>query len=173
MTRYILLLLILLPLDMASAQTLVWSTVLRDVRNRYPEVEQISVDSLAHWLQDPNRQPPLLVDVRERSEYDLSHIAGAIHSAPDSADVDDLLAAAAGRPIVLYCSVGYRSSAKAQALLQAGATSVANLEGSVFMWANEGQPVERDGKAVREVHPYNRVWGVLLNKRLRGEVGRD
>ena len=158
---------------MASAQTLVWSTVLRDVRNRYPEVDQVSVDSLARWLADPARPRPLLVDVRERAEYDLSHIAGAIHSAPDSSDADALLAAAAGRPIVLYCSVGYRSSAKAQALLHAGASSVANLEGSVFMWANEGHPVERDGETVREVHPYNRVWGMLLNKKLRGTVGED
>ena len=41
------------------------------------------------------------------------------------------------------------------------------------MWANEGHPVERDGETVREVHPYNRVWGVLLNKKRRGAVGED
>ncbi|MEZ4701980.1 MAG: rhodanese-like domain-containing protein [Rhodothermales bacterium] len=171
MTKFLVLTLFL-PVAMANAQTLVWSTVLRDVRHRYPEVDQITVDSLARWLADDTRVQPLLVDVRTRAEYDVSHIAGAVHADPDAEDADSLLAVAAGRPIVVYCSVGYRSSARAEKLRQAGAGQVANLEGSLFMWANNGFPVERDGRPVEQVHPYNKLWGTLLNKRLRydGEV---
>jgi rhodanese-related sulfurtransferase len=169
MTWMMLGVLLLVPIGAASAQGLAWSSVLRDVRSRYPEVSQLSVDSLAVWLADTSRPAPLLVDVRTRAEFDVSHIAGAVHSDPEADDTSALLAAAAGRPIVLYCSVGYRSSAKAQALLESGATRVANLEGSLFRWANEGYPVERDGRPARTVHPYNRLWGLLLDAPLRHE----
>lgn len=169
LTQSALVALFFVPLKMAHAQTLVWSSVLRDIRGRYPAVEQVSVDSLVRWLGDPSRAQPLLVDVRKREEYEISHLAGAIHVDPDSLDNSQILAQAAGRPIVLYCSVGYRSSARAQALLEAGATQVANLEGSIFMWANQGHPVERGGATVEQVHPYNRIWGMLLDRRLRSD----
>ncbi len=44
-----------------------------------------------------------------------------------------------------------------------------NLKGSIFQWANEGRPVVRDGEPVREVHPYDAVWGRLLDRDLRAD----
>jgi hypothetical protein len=29
------------------------------------------------------------------------------------------------------------------------------MEGSIFQWANEGRPLEKEGKPVETVHPYN------------------
>lgn len=71
-----------------------------------------------------------------------------------------------------YCSVGYRSSECAQALQTASTAGISgaplpadvhNLDGSLFAWANEGRPVVRDDVPVRDVHPYNSVFGLLLN----------
>ena len=68
--------------------------------------------------------------------------------------------------IVLYCSVGHRSSELAQFLMKKGYTEVYNLEGSIFAWANEGRPVYRGNERVKVVHPYDRTWGRLLKESL-------
>ena len=64
--------------------------------------------------------------------------------------------------MIVYCSVGYRSSALAEKLQRAGFTNVANLEGSLFQWANENRPLHRGTNTVREVHGYSRKWSGLL-----------
>src|SRR6185295_10757461 len=93
----------------------------------------------------------------------ISHLKNARH-------VTSLLEAKAvvkeqGQPMVIYCSVGYRSSALAEKLQKAGFTNVYNLEGSIFNWANEGRPVYRGTNTVAEVHPYSAKWGKLLDQR--------
>ena len=137
-----------------------WTSVKELVRDRFPEVHQMSVDELASRLDDA-AQPPLLIDVREQKEYDVSHLPGAVWAQGDQLEqvVRD---AGPDREVVLYCSVGYRSSEAAQRLRAAGFDKVSNLEGSIFEWANSGRPVERDGDTVREVHPYDEEWGRLL-----------
>ena len=45
---------------------------------------------------------------------------------------------------------------------------VYNLEGSIFKWANEGRIlVDSEDKKTIYCHPYNMVWGKLLESRLR------
>ena len=132
--------------ETAENNTMFWSTTLKMIRAKFPGVAQLSTDSLQVWLEAapdrPGRESPLLLDVREREEYE-------------------------DRPVVLYCSVGYRSSEMAGYLQKRGFDKVYNLEGSIFAWANEGRPVYRGGERVHEVHPYDRVWGRLLKKTLR------
>ena len=76
-----------------------------------------------------------------------------------------------GRPVVCYCSVGYRSCILARALRQEeGApqsSDVFNLDGSIFEWANQGRAVVREGKPAAGVHPFNSTFGMLLNSSLR------
>lgn len=69
------------------------------------------------------------------------------------------------RPIVVYCSVGYRSSILARKLQDKGFTNVYNLEGSIFKWANEGRPLVQGKVTVHKVHPYNAHWGHLLERK--------
>jgi hypothetical protein len=46
---------------------------------------------------------------------------------------------------------------------EAGYTNVANLEGSIFKWANEGRAlVGPGGSPTRAVHEYDATWGGLL-----------
>ncbi len=58
-------------------------------------------------------------------------------------------------------------------LKKEGFTEAKNLEGSIFEWANKDYPLERDGKPVHEVHPYDETWGRLLNPALRSYQPRD
>ena len=47
----------------------------------------------------------------------------------------------------------------------APAVEVYNLEGSLFQWANESRRmVDQDNACTEYVHPYNAVWGRLVDK---------
>ena len=140
------------------------------VRAKFPRVPQLSTTQLATWLVETNRVQPVLLDVRTRKEFELSHLPGARWTDPDSKPkaIEKSLADHPG-PVVVYCSVGWRSSALAQRLMEAGRTNVSNLEGSIFAWANEHRPLESAGKPTDKVHPYNRTFGRLLIPERRGE----
>jgi hypothetical protein len=77
------------------------------------------------------------------------------------------------KPIVTYCSVGYRSAAFAKKLSEAGYRNGTNLEGSIFRWANENRPLVHDGQPTDKVHPYNRLWGILLDKSHRAILPKN
>ena len=140
------------------------------VRGRFSEVRQLGTAELADWLADANRPQPQLLDVREPDEFAVSHLPGAQRIDPDARGpvLEDL--AATNQPLVLYCSVGYRSSALARRLLKAGRTDVFNLEGSIFQWANEGRPLVGGNGAATQIHPYGRRWRLLLKPDRRGAI---
>ena len=164
----LLLLAVALFATIASAQAIGWRLINAKIRSEFPAVERITTAALAAWLNDRGRAQPLLLDLRTRAEYEVSHLRGARHVSPQAgaAAID----APKEQPIVTYCSVGYRSGAFAEKLRAAGYANVVNLEGSIFRWANEGRPVFRNGQEVTEVHPYNRTWGLLLKKKHRAAV---
>lgn len=146
--------------------------ILTVVRNKFPDVRQLSTQQLAAWQADASKPQPVLLDVRKREEFDVSHLPGAIHIDPGASPEElaaklTALGIAKGQPIVAYCSVGYRSSACAKKLGEVGFTDVVNLEGSIFRWANEGRTVVRtDGTTevpTHEVHPFDAKWGKLLS----------
>ena len=115
------------------AQGAEWSLVNWKVRHDFPRVPRIETSELEKWLRDGRREKPVLLDVRTQAEYDVSHIQGAQRIEPGS-DAGRLNASKT-RPIVTYCSVGYRSAAVAQKLQEAGFTHVQNMAGSIFDWA--------------------------------------
>lgn len=164
MIRFALALALSAPLA-GCAQDLGWAAVERMIAARYPDAPTISADSLAARMDDA---PPLLLDVRTQEEFAVSHLAGARRVNPDVGTLPPWLDALnRDTPIVAYCSVGVRSAALTERLRGAGFTRVANLRGSIFRWANEGRPVVRGDSVVREVHPYDRRWGRLLDEELR------
>ena len=138
------------------------------VRASFPGVPQMSIEELDRRLKD--ERPPLVIDVREPFEYEVSHLRGAVHA--QGKDIAELIAEAEpDRPVVLYCSVGYRSSAEVADLIQLNDPEIGdrvwNLEGSIFEWANSGRPVYRDQEEVDRVHPYGKQWSKLLEPHLR------
>lgn len=137
------------------------------VRSQFPDVEQVSTDALEQELESDREKGPLLLDVRGEDEYRVSHLHGAIRVEPGGELPASLRSIPRDAPIVAYCSVGYRSSQLVERLEKEGFTHAKNLEGSIFEWANKGYPLERDGKPVREVHPYDETWGRLLAPSLR------
>lgn len=144
-------------------------TMTREVAGKFPQVPQLSTGKLAAWLADPERKPPQILDAREPAEFAVSHLPGAIRIDPDASAENAIAKIDPARPVVIYCSVGYRSSELADRLIKAGIANVVNLEGSIFKWANEGRPLTQEGKPIRKVHPYNRKYGRMLKPELRAD----
>ena len=100
-----------------------------------------------------------IFDTREQNEYTVSHLPGAEHVGFLAFKKKDFKTMDKDEPIVLYCSVGYRSEKIGEKLQKMGFTNVFNLYGSIFEWANKGYPIENsDKKEVQEVHTYNKKW---------------
>ena len=144
-----------------------WTLVRQRIAKEFPGVPQLATRDLAAWLADGERKKPLLLDVRAPEEYAVSHLPGARRADPEARAGQLDLGVGRDQPIVTYCSVGYRSSALAERLRQAGYTQVQNLAGSIFQWANEDRPLERDGKPATLVHPYNSFWSGMLKRERR------
>ena len=94
---------------------------------------------LKSWLDDPGRDKPFLLDVREPWEYGLCRIEGAVLMPLGSlparlAELDP------GREIVVICHHGVRSHHAARFLEHNGFANVINLSGGVDGWAREADP---------------------------------
>jgi rhodanese-related sulfurtransferase len=136
-----------------------WEEVNRTIDRKYPAVRNINTESLKTFL-DQGKQP-ILVDVREKDEFAVSHLPTAVNIT----EIDEV-PYPTDLPIVVYCSVGVRSANFAKQLGALGFTEILNLRGSIFEWANKGYPLMRGNREVGFVHPYNSKWGKLLKQEL-------
>lgn len=102
-------------------------------------MQHIQPAELKAWLEDPQREKPLLLDVREPWEFERCHIEGAV-SVPMNgipARLDEL---PRDRDIVVICHHGVRSFHVARFLDHNGFTRIINLTGGVDAWAKEADP---------------------------------
>ena len=141
-----------------------WDEVDRLIQDDYPGVPSVTTTELANALAEG--RDVVLLDARETAEFAVSHLPGA-HRVPSVVDASATLDSTAPDTLVVaYCSVGYRSAALVKALREQGVVNAVNLEGSIFAWANAGLPVYRGNQEVDEVHPFDDVWGALLDREL-------
>ena len=112
----------------------------------------------------------VFLDARELEEYKVSHIENAIHVGYDNFDMKSVANIDKNIVVIVYCSVGYRSGKIGKKLRNAGFTSVFNLYGGLFDWANNGNEVFAEGKKVEKIHPYNNKWGKWLKPELRSKL---
>lgn len=118
-------------------------------------VPAIDVDSLRRVQSEV-----ILVDARERREFGVSHIAGAIHLDAARFKTAALDSLSKNQPVVVYCSIGCRSEKAAERLQKLGFTRVSNLYGSIFEWVNRGYPVvDSTGAPTSRLHTFNASWG--------------
>lgn len=152
-------------------EALTWPEVIRDIRNKYPDVKQLQTDELHSWLSGPKKKSIFLIDARAKEEFQISHISGAKNIPYNSKyPLKYLTDIVPENPIVVYCSVGYRSSILARKLQTLGFKEVHNLEGSIFKWANEGRPIVQGQTTVHKVHPYDTRWGSLLEREYHADT---
>jgi rhodanese-related sulfurtransferase len=102
-------------------------------------IPQLSPAELQQWRADASREAPLLIDVRERWEFDYCRIDGAV-SLPLSEFARRYTELPRDRPLVLVCHHGRRSQHAAMLLEGAGFERLHNLHGGVALWADTVEP---------------------------------
>jgi rhodanese-related sulfurtransferase len=84
-----------------------------------------------------------LIDVREDSEWDDAHAAGAIHLGKGIIERDiETTVPDKSTELILYCGGGYRSALAADVLQTMGYTNVWSMAGGWKAWKESGAPVE-------------------------------
>jgi rhodanese-related sulfurtransferase len=110
-------------------------------------------------------EPIVLLDTRAIEEFNVSHLQGAQFIDYKKFTTQQLDTLSRNTPIVVYCSVGYRSERVGEKLIAAGFKDVKNLYGGIFEWANKGHPlVDANGRTTLNVHTYNKSWSQWLMK---------
>ncbi len=83
----------------------------------------------------------LVVDVRETNEYEEEHIPGTLLYPLSFLDAD-LFPKITEKKVIMVCQVGKRSAAAAKQLMAEGIADVANLEGGLVAWLEQGLETE-------------------------------
>ena len=109
----------------------------------------------------------MLLDAREPAEFAVSHIDNAVFVGYNNFNIDALKNIEKDSPIVVYCSVGYRSAKIAEKLLASGFTNVKNLYGGIFEWKNENHNVYNTNGITEQVHAFSKTWGIWLKKGIK------
>jgi phage shock protein E len=106
-------------------------------------IREISVEQLETKPLSPDT---VVVDVREKEEWEAGHAAGAIHLSRGTLEgsieekVPDL-----ETPILLYCAGGNRSALAAESLQKMGYTNVVSLIGGFKEWQKKRLPIVPGG----------------------------
>ncbi len=145
--------------------------------DHYPSVKHIDKVTLAGALkqselgQNELGQNILLLDVRERNEYNISHLPNAIRVDPDMSRKEFMKLfgdSLEHKTVVFYCSVGRRSSKLAERVegdLKNSGVESYNLEHGIFGWHNQNLPLITTSTSTDYVHPYNKKWGKLIQRK--------
>jgi sulfur-carrier protein adenylyltransferase/sulfurtransferase len=121
-----------------------------------PQVREIDVADARQLLD--SAEAPVLVDVRERNEWNQGHIPGAVLI--PLGELESRIAEAApdrSRPVILYCASGRRSAVGAQRLEELGYDEAVNVAGGFNRWAELGYPSQLESSlAPEQVARYSR-----------------
>jgi len=103
----------------------IWN-ILKSVPGMSPEEAQ-------KLMQERNPWEYVILDVRELSEYRMSHIPGSVHI-PINILSNCLEGFDKGVPVIVVCAVGGRSSVAVDMLKKHGCQQVYNLDGGLKAW---------------------------------------
>lgn len=149
------------PADLLAAPDL--ASLEARLAGMFPDVAQISRDEFT--ARSSSGEKFVLLDVRRAAEHRVSHISGSRRVAPASRPQSVLRRLYPCREpsrIILYCTVGFRSSVLARRLRASGVDGCANLTGGIFGWVNDGRTVFNDQGETSGVHPYAADWQKFL-----------
>lgn len=105
-----------------------------------PTIPTVSVVDAAARLDSAAEPRPILVDVRERNEFQLMRAPGAVLMPLSSfeAAYEQL---PTDRPLLIMCAVGGRSARATEFLMANGYPDTANVAGGITAWNGAGLPV--------------------------------
>src|SRR5258708_23270887 len=115
--------------------------ILRRARQRVPEWTPAQVhEALAHQHEaGPDKQEIVLVDVREKHEWDDGYIPGATHIPRGFLELQvEEKVPDPSKTVVLYCAGGTRSLIAGSTLQQMGYNNVVSMSGGFGQWKGSG-----------------------------------
>jgi adenylyltransferase/sulfurtransferase len=114
-----------------------YQDLLAEAREEIPEIDAAGLAELL-----TSDSPPLVVDVREQSEWDEGYIPGSIHVPRGFLESRIAGVARPDREIVLSCAAGNRSLLAGQTLREMGYANVTSLAGGFTDWKRRGNTFE-------------------------------
>jgi len=116
---------------------------LKLVNDAKARIHEVSVDEVRD--RQERKENFVFVDVREDSEWEQGHAAGAIHLGKGIIERDiEQVIPDKNADIVLYCGGGYRSALAADALQSMGYANVHSMDGGIKAWRSRGFPMTED-----------------------------
>ena len=104
-------------------------------------VKQIDIEGYMKMV--AAREPHLLVDTREESEWTAGHVKGAVHLSKGVIERDiETKVPDKSAKLVLYCGGGFRSALVADNLQEMGYTNAISLDGGWRALKQSGLPLE-------------------------------
>ena len=139
-------------------------TSIKEVLNKFNDlsVPYIYVDELTKVTTQP-----IVLDTREKAEYEVSHLDKAIYVGFNDFEISKTASLPSDKDtmIVVYCSIGVRSEIIGKQLIAEGYTSVYNLYGGIFEWTNKGEKIySSQEQPTSKVHVNSKQWGAYLLK---------
>jgi rhodanese-related sulfurtransferase len=114
-------------------------SLVNDAKSR---IKEINIDQYKQMV--ASKDPHVLIDTREESEWTAGHAAGAVHLGKGIIERDiETKVPRKDTKLVLYCGGGFRSALSADALRQMGYTNAISLDGGWRALQSSGLPLEK------------------------------
>ncbi len=128
----------------------------RALKQKHRDVSEISIQEVNRLLK--SKEPPVLLDVREKEELALGYLKNSIFvpraSLPEK--VESLIPDK-NLPIVVYCAAGVRSILAAKTLREMGYQQVLSMREGIEGWKKAGYEVASDtGLTTEQLTRYSR-----------------
>jgi rhodanese-related sulfurtransferase len=108
------------------------------------KVKAVDCTTLKEWL---DKKEAILIDVREKAEYDQAHIRGSI-LIPVGTCSAEAVPHDQGKKIVFHCKAGKRGEMACTVCAQAMPERIVyNLTGGIDAWISQGYPYESQNTA--------------------------
>lgn len=140
----------------------------KDFCNKINSLIDFSVDTISvSSMRNLDLNKFTILDARSKKEFKTSHIPNAhfvsymsFNGKKFKKNFQDK-----DQPIIIYCSIGYRSEKIGEKLKKYGYTNVKNLYGGIFEWKNQKLPtVEKGNIKTPNVHTYSKEWSIWLKE---------
>jgi sulfur-carrier protein adenylyltransferase/sulfurtransferase len=119
-----------------------FAQILAETKQGVNEASTAEVADMIEPLRPAERvaEKPVLVDVREKNEWEEGHLPGAVHIPRGYLEQRiESLVRDRTKPVVLYCAGGVRSAFAAKTLQDMGYENVISMEGGYSGWKDEGR----------------------------------
>ncbi|HMK59954.1 MAG TPA: rhodanese-like domain-containing protein [Dissulfurispiraceae bacterium] len=134
--------LVTLLFDASNAADKTPAEIVREARSAIKEVSIVEVKRIVDA-----KEPVILVDVRDREEFETGYIPGAMNISRGTLEFKiGLLIPDKNANIIVYCGLDLRSAPATRTLNDLGYRNAVNMSGGLKAWKEAGYPLQNASK---------------------------